>query len=66
MIVQVMFGASGLIPINGGVRVSQFGSVVVGGWVPNSVTTNGLYDATVEVAEHIKKHFKAGDHKTTG
>ncbi len=63
---KLMFGASGLIPINGGVRVSQFGSVVVGGWVPNSVTTNGLYDATVEVAEHIKKHFKAGDHKTTG
>ena len=56
---KIMLGGSIFVPVNNGVRIKQYASLEVGGWVPNSVTSNGLFDATVDIATHIKGHFKS-------
>jgi hypothetical protein len=54
---KILMGGSAITNVAGGCRVIQYGSVIVGGWVPDSVTHGGLIQAQIDVARCIKKYL---------
>ena len=54
---KVLLGGSVLANVDGGCRVIQYGSVIVGGWVPDSVTHGGLIQTHIDIARAIKQHI---------
>ena len=54
---KILMGGSAVASVEGGCRIIQYGSVIVGGWVPDSVTHGGLINAQLDVARSIKQHL---------
>ena len=55
---KILMGGSVITNVTGGCRVIQYGSIIVGGWVPDSVTHGGLIQAQIDVARCIKKYLR--------
>ena len=54
---KILMGGSAVASVEGGCRITQYGSVIVGGWVPDSVTHSGLINTQIDVARSIKRHL---------
>ena len=54
---KILMGGSVVASVEGGCRIIQYGSVIVGGWVPDSVTHSGLINTQIDVARSIKRYL---------